>query len=788
MGLTVLAAMMGCFTAAAPAESMLQPVPFNQVVITGGFWSPWIALTHDKILPHNLAFCESEGKIDNFRIVAGKKEGKHRGAVWEDSDVYKVIEGAAYCLMHQRDAAIETQIDAIIELIAASQQPDGYLNTYFTLVEPQNRWKDDSKHETYCAGHLIEGALAYYQATNKRVLLDTAIRVADHMCDVFGPGKVEEVPQHEEVELALIKLWRFSGQERYLDLAKWFLERRGLPYHKEKAGRWGEVCQDHKPIREQDEIFGHAVRAMYLYSAVTDVAALTQDPGYLHTLDSIWQDITQRKMYITGGLGDSSRSNEGFSAPYFLPNDTAYSETCASVGLILWNQRMALLHADAKYADIIERALYNCPLSCVSREGTGFFYCNRLAGSDRRPPWQGCACCPTNMVRFLPTVAGYAYATGEQRLYINQYLGSEAKLTVAGQPVRIVQETDYPWDGAIRISLHPEKAAAFAVHMRIPAWCEGPTSPEDLYFAPGKPERGAAQLVLNSASTGDLVKKNGYAVLDRTWNPGDIVELTLPMPVQRMKAHPKIEADAGRIALQRGPIVYCLEAVDNQRAVASLALPADAPLSTERLPDLLGGVAVVKGTGLSRSESDPAPAPMPFTAIPYYAWSNRAKGHMQVWIPEDVSLAQPRPTPTIANRSVAATSFPNNDTADAMNDQIEPKNSADMSIPRMTWWDKRGTQEWVEYAFDEPHAVQAAEVYWFDDTGTGSCRIPASWRLFYKDGDAWKPVDNKTAYGTAANQYNRVEFAPVTTSGLRLEAQLQPSVSGGILEWRVLGK
>lgn len=785
MNMIAAAILLAVAPCAAMAETP-QPIPFNQVKLTDGFWMPWLNLVRQSVLPHNLQYCESEGKIDNFRIVAGRLEGKHRGACWEDSDVYKVLEGAAYCLMLQPDPAIEKQCGDIIDLIAAAQQPDGYIDTYFTLVDPQNRWKDDSKHETYCAGHLIEAALAYEQATGKHTLLEVARRMADHMCEEFAPGKNENVPQHEEVELALVKLWRFTGEERYLELAKHFLERRGQPYKGKPEGRWGEVCQDHKPIREQDAIVGHAVRAMYLYCAVTDITALTGDEGYGRTLDRIWEDVTQRKMYVTGGIGDSSRRNEGFSAAYFLPNDTAYAETCASVGLVLWNQRMLMLHQDAKYADIIERCLYNTPLSCVSLDGHGFFYCNRLAGNDRRPPWQGCACCPTNMVRFLPAIAGYAYAHGTKSLYVNQYLPSETRVTLDGKPIAVKQETDYPWNGDIKLTFTADVPSEFALYLRIPAWCEGPQGEDDLYQIPGKPAHGAAVIKINGTPLGDIAIEKGYAVVRRAWNSGDTLELGLPMPVRRVRANAKIEADRGRIALQRGPVVFCLEAADNDRAVRSMAIPPDTAFNTEFQPNLLGGVMTIKGKALSRCADEPAPSAMEFTAIPYYAWSNRAPGYMQVWMPEDPALATPKPRPTIATQSAASTSFPNGDTPDAMNDQVEPKNSADTAIPRMTWWDRRGTAEWVEYAFDAPHTVRAVEVYWFDDTGSGSCRVPASWQVLYDEGGTWKPVAASGGYGVERDRFNRAGFAPVTTGKLRVEAQLQPNFSGGILEWRVL--
>ncbi len=765
----------------------LEALPFTDVNVVGGFWEPWITLTREKILPHTLAYCESEGKIDNFRIAAGKKEGKYRGAPWEDSDVYKVIEGAGYCLMHQRDEAIERQIDDIIALIAGSQQPDGYIDTYFTLAEPGKRWTDDAKHETYCAGHLIEGAIAYFNATGKRTLLDVACRMADHMAGVFAEDRRMDSPQHEEIELALIKLWRLTKEKRYLELAIRFLDRRGHDKDgKPVGGRWGEVCQDHKPIREQDVIFGHAVRAMYLYSAVADVAGLTGDAGYLLSLDRIWQDVTRRKMYVTGGIGDSSKQNEGFSLPYFLPNDTAYAETCASVGMAFWNQRMALLHADGKYADIVEREMYNGILAGQALDGQHIFYCNRLEGSERRPPWQGCACCPTNMVRFLPTIGGYAYARGDNAVYVNQYLTSEVKITLGGDAVVLRQETRYPWEGKITLTVELPSPKTFSMYLRIPAWCEGVQTPEDLYSLVGKPEQGAATIAVNGEQASMPPVEKGYACLRREWKPGDTVALELPMPVRRVKAHPKVEADVGRIALQRGPVVYCVENADNLNAVRSLSVPPEAGLTVEHHPELLGGIAVIKGSGFQRIAERETPQPCEFTAIPYYAWNNRTPGFMRVWLPEDGALATPRPSPTIASESVASGSVENQDTAEALHDQVEPKSSGDTAIPRLTWWNHQGTVEWAQYDFNAPKTVKGVEVYWFDDTGIGQCRVPQSWRVLYKDNGVWKPVEGASAYPCEKDAYNATMFSPVTTAGLRIEAQLRKRFSGGILEWRVL--
>lgn len=792
MSLVMISAM-AAFVAGATAEApmpTLSAVPFTDVALNGGFWTPWVVLTQEKILQHNLKYCESVGKIDNFRIVAKRKEGKHAGAVFEDSDVYKVIEGAAYCFAHKRDAELEKTVDDIIELIAASQQPDGYLDTYFTLVEPDKRWTDDTKHETYCAGHLIEAAVAYYQSTGKRALLDVAIKLADHLWATFGPnGKQTDVSEHEEIELALIKLWRQTGNENYLELAKLFVERRGHMEGRKNPGTngiWGEYCQDHKPFREQTEIVGHAVRAMYLYCGATDIAAMTGDAGYLSALDSIWHDVTQRKMYVTGGVGDSARHNEGVSVPYFLPNDSAYCETCASIGMALWNQRMALLHADAKYADIVELEMFNGILGGVSMDGSGYYYCNRLACSDHRPPWQGCSCCPTNIVRFLPSIAGYMYASNGNNLYVNQFAPATTKVPLKDATVTLVQETDYPWDGAVRLTIDGEKTTKFALRLRVPAWCQGAQSPDDLYQSAGKPEKGVITLLVNDVPVTDFAIEKGYAVIEREWVKGDAVTYRMPMPVRRVKANAKVEADAGRVALQRGPIVYCLESVDNERSVRSIALPPDTMVMIERRPDLLGGVTILKGAALARGPEGSETKPFTLTAIPFYARDNRTPGYLQVWLPEDAAKAEPHPQPTIATEAGASTSFKNGDTVDALNDLVEPKNSRDQNIPRMTWWDHLGTAEWAQYDFKEPVKVSGVEVYWFDDTGIGQCRVPESWQLLHKDGDEWKPVKRASEFGVKKDAYNRVTFRPVVAGGLRIEAKLQAGFSGGILEWRVL--
>ena len=629
---------------AQAAPNALSAVPFTHVKITEGFWAPWIALDREKVLPHNLQFCESEGKIANFLKAAGRAEGKHRGAPWEDSDVYKVNEGAAYCLALQCDPVLEESIDGVIEPIAAAQQPDGYLDTYFTLVEPQNRWTDDSKHETYCAGHLIEAAVAYYQATGKHALLDVAVRVADHIDSVFGPGRQTDVSEHEEIELALVKLWRLTDQEKYFKLAQFFVEGRGhtegrKPVPEGSEFAWGEYCQDDKPVREQSEIGGHAVRAMYLYSGVTDLAAVTGDAGYRGALDRIWADV-MRKMYVTGGIGPSAR-NEGFTVPYDLPNSSAYCETCAAIGMVFWNQRMALLHADARYADIVEREIYNGALSGVSLDGQRYFYVNPLASAGRhhRQPWHGCSCCPTNIVRFLPTIGQYVYAYNKTEIYVNQYTPNTTEISLNGASVALTQQTRYPWEGRVKILVDPDHAAAFALMLRVPGWLRAASSKDALYRVKPPAKTGEIRVKVNGERIEVAPTDKGYLRIERTWRKGDIVELDMPMPIQRIKAHPKVGADIGRTALQRGPVVFCLEGVDNHNAVQRLSLPPEARLSTKFQDNLLGGVVTIRGKALARQAAGP-PRLASFSAVPYYSWDNRAPGPMVVWIPEDPSLCR----------------------------------------------------------------------------------------------------------------------------------------------------
>jgi len=766
--------MMLCAAGAGDVQP-LTAVPFTEIEITDAFWSPRLECTRAKTLSANVTWCEDTGRISNFAKAGGLIEGDFEGIYFNDSDVYKVLEGASYLLHLERDPELEAYVDGVIAKIAAAQEDDGYLNSYYTLKEPDKKWTNlRVRHELYCAGHLFEAAVAHYRATGKRSLLDIACKFADLIDSIFGEGKRYDVPGHEEIELALVKLYDVTGEERYLTLASFFVNQRGNSEHREL---FGDYCQDHVPIREQNEIAGHAVRAMYLYSGVADVARLTGDAELVAMMERIWRDVVLRKMYLTGGIGPSAR-NEGFTEAYDLPNDTAYAETCASIGMVLWNHRLNLLHADARYADVMERALYNGLLSGIGLSGDLFFYVNPLAsrGNHHRQSWFGCACCPTNLVRFLPSVGGYVYAGAGDEVYVNLYMGCKGAIPLPSGAVTLTQDTRYPWDGAVALHMDLDAARGFGLNLRIPDWCEE--------FA----------VSVNGNAVERPVLERGYVRLAHTWQPGTTVRLDMAMPVRRVYANARVEADRGRVALQRGPLVYCIEAVDNAGHVRNLAVPPGSLIEAEHRPDLLGGVTVLKGKARARLPEDwraalyrelPTPEEVEFVAVPYYAWDNRDPGEMVVWIPECTSLAEAPRVPTLESTSKASASHVADDLS-ALSDGLEPANSNDHGIPRFTWWDHKGGTEWVQYVFTQPARVSGVEVYWFDDRPNGGCRVPASWRVLYTSGEEWIPVAGASAYGVGRDCFNAVGFEPVVAEGLRIEVELQENRSAGILEWRVL--
>lgn len=621
------ASMVSIASAGETGIARLEPVPATQVKLSDSFWAPRLEVNRTVTLPHNIKMCEETGRISNFDKAAGKMEGKYEGAYFNDSDVYKVLEGAAHILAAHPDKDMESRIAAIIARIAAAQQPDGYLNAYYTVMEPDKRWTDLPKmHELYCAGHMTEAAVAWADATGRTDFLDVARKFIHHIEGIFGFDKRHGVPGHEEIELALVKLFRKTGEERYLKLAEYFLAARGT-----KPAPKSEYLQDHIPIKQQKEIVGHAVRAMYLYSGVTDVAAITGDKEYLQTLETIWHDVVTRKLYVTGGVG-ARHEGEAFGGAYELPNDSAYAETCAGIGLAFWAHRMLILHGESRFADVLERELYNAFPSSVSLKGDTYFYVNPLSskGEHHRKPWYGCACCPTNIVRVMPQVPGYAYARSDDGIWVNLYMAGEATIPLRSGEVKLAVDTKYPWDGRVKINVAPKTPAEFAVSLRVPEWCE------------------KATVSVNGTAIANPTMNKGYAVIRRQWNTGDAIEMDMPMPVRRIQAHPNVAANRGRIALQRGPMVFCLEAVDNGGKVFDLVLPRDSELKTEFEPDMLGGILTVKARGLKYPARDwkdklylPTPAqaePVELTAVPYCVWDNRAPGEMTVWIPEVTGL------------------------------------------------------------------------------------------------------------------------------------------------------
>lgn len=788
--------------AVPPRDYPVQPVPFTDVRIEGGFWGPRFETNRAVTLEANFRKCEETNRIANFARAGGLEEGPFTGIFYDDSDVFKVMEGAAYLLAQQHDPKLDAYLDDLIAKVAAAQEEDGYLYTARTLGATNEgtgpgRWSHLAhSHELYNVGHLYEAAVAHHLATGKRNLLDVAIKSADLVCTTFGPepGQRVDVPGHEEIELGLVKLYRLTGDRRYLDQAKFFIDSRGNAATRQ--GLYGEYAQDQAPIVEQSEAVGHAVRGGYLYAGVADVAALTGDEGYLDAITRIWEDVVRRKLYLTGSVGQHG-AGEGYAGPYKLSNLQAYNETCASIALALWNQRMFLLTGDGRYADVLERILYNGFLSGVSLHGDTFFYPNPLEcdmafqfnhGSLERSPWFGTSCCPTNVVRFMPSIAGYVYAVRDDDLYVNLYQQSRASIEVGGSTVGVSQETSYPWDDSVRLTIEPEAERAFAIRVRIPGWVRGEVLPGDLYRYLD-PSPADWSIAINGEAVEPRVEQ-GYAVLDRMWSAGDRVDIHFELPIRRVQANELVEADRGKVAIERGPLVYCAEGADQEGGkVLDRILPDAALLTPTHDPGLLGGITTLTTTALRAERLDDGTIvanPVSLTLIPYYAWCHRGANEMAVWLPRTIEAATVPPPPTTASRSRASASHVwHLDSVDALNDQREPRSPSDHEVPRFTWWDHLGTTEWVQYDLPTASELSRVAVYWFDDSGVGQCRVPASWRVLRREGEAWVPVEVEAADEVARDQFNRMSFRPVVADSLRLEVELQPGFSGGILEWVV---
>ena len=591
---------------AQTAGKVVRQVNFSHVKITDDFWAPRLDRHVTTTQPVCIDQIENQtGRIRNF-INAGRGESRHSGIFFDDSDVYKAMEGMAYSLINHPDKLIEAKMDQWIDYMEKAQQPDGYINTFYTLTGLDNRWTDMDKHEMYCTGHMIEAAVAYYQATGKDQFLKVAQRMVGHIMSLFGPGKRHWVPGHEEIELALVKLYELTGNEDYLDFAYWLLEERGHGHGFRPDGQWNAAYyQDNIPVRDMESIGGHAVRLMYLFCGMADVTAY-KETGYIETLNRLWHDVVDRNMYITGGIGQTA-TNEGFSEDYSLPNATAYCETCASIGMVLWNYRMNQFTGEAKYIDVLERAMYNGVLAGINLRGDRFFYVNPLesAGNHHRQAWFGCACCPSNITRFLPSIGNYIYGTSTNTLWVNLYIGNKATVKIDGQQLPIEMKTLYPWDGNIRLNIG-KALGKKQLRLRIPGWCND------------------FSIAVNGNPFYTFSQDKGYAIINRNWKQGDFVEIKLTMPVERVNADPRVKEDLGMQAIQRGPLVYCAEAIDNAGSYDDFLLTPSTQFTLRQLGGILNGT-----TGVTADNGQ-----LQLQFIPYYAWDNREPSKMKVWVKE----------------------------------------------------------------------------------------------------------------------------------------------------------
>lgn len=629
----------------------IKPVSFTDVKLNDQFWTSRIETNRTVTIPASFARCENTGRVKNFEMAAARSGKFCTKFPFDDTDIYKTIEGASYSMAVHPDTKLDAYVDSLITIVGKAQEPDGYLYTARTIdpLHPHawsgpERWvkENELSHELYNSGHMFEAAAAHYLATNKRNFLDIALKNADLLVKTFGPGKRHVAPGHEIVEMGLVRLYRITGKKEYLDLAKFFIDERGhRAYDKTSTDEWknGMYWQDNEPVIAQEDAEGHAVRAMYLYSGMADVAALTGDKEYITAIDKIWNNMVGKKIYVQGGIG-AVPGGERFGADYELPNTTAYNETCAAIGDVFWNQRMFLLHGESKYIDVMEKVLYNGLISGVGLDGKTFFYTNAMQVTNgvthhelepERSGWFECSCCPTNMARFLPSLSGYMYAQKDNNVFVNLFIAGTANMEVSNKKVSIVQSNNYPWNGALSFAVTPEAPTNFAMHIRIPGWARAEAIPSDLYAFRNK-SAAKISLKLNGKAVAYKVE-NGYAVINRRWKKGDNIQLNLPMEVKKVIANKALVDDKGKTALQRGPIIYCAEWKDNGGTVSHLAIPANATFKPVTEPNLLNGITVLKGEVLSKTKGEAAKK-VELTAIPYYSWANRGKGEMTLWFPE----------------------------------------------------------------------------------------------------------------------------------------------------------
>ncbi len=766
----------------------VQPVDFTAVKINDNFWQPRIEKNRMVSIPGAFYQCETTGRIDNFALAGGKITGEHKGDFpFDDTDVYKVIEGASYSLAVKYDRKLDKYLDSLIALVESGQEDDGYLYTARTnKAEHLRRWMGDKRwekvnsHELYNCGHLYEAAVAHFKATGKKSLLNVALKNADLIAKDFGPneGQVHQPSGHAIIEMGLVKLYRVTGEKKYLELANYFIEEAGRGSDGRKLNQYS---QDHKSVIEQDEAVGHAVRFGYFYSGITDVAALTNNDAYINTLNRVWENVTNKKLYITGGIG-AREWGEGFGENYELPNMSAYCETCAAISNVYWNHRMFLLFGESKYIDVLERVLYNNVLSGISLSGDRFFYDNPLEseGIHKREKWFGCACCPSNVTRFMASVPGYVYAVKDKDIYVNLFIGSVSEIFLSNQKIKLTQETNYPWQGNVKIIVEPEIAESFNLKIRIPGWLGDAPLPGDLYEFADK-NISPLSIKINGEPVSYIIV-SGYAILEREWQRGDEISLDIPFSVRRITANENVYENKNKSALQIGPIIYCAEGIDNNGSVLNMIFPEENSLSYNFDNNLLNGVNVINGKALKINGT--SPEEINFTAVPYYAWNNRGQGEMLVWFPFNKNGLTARTKSLASDAEIKASSGVG---GYGPNDGFEPVNSKDKSKYFFYWWTKKGSEEWIEYSFKKPVTVSETKVYWLvHDHYDSNFRLPENWKLEYKDeSGSWLPIETQDEYTLDIDKYNVINHKPVHTTGLRITAKLQENNGAGILEWQV---
>ncbi len=797
------------------SDYTVQPVQFPAVELTDSFWAPRQKINHLQSIPYAFDKCETTGRVSNFWLAANiaPKNTKYVPPIFNDSDIYKGIEAASFDLAINPNPEMEKYLDRLICIIGAAQEEDGYIYTDisrardFSQVNPTSvgkRWHNIQwSHETYVAGHMYEAASAHYIATGKRNFLNIACKSADLMCKTFGPdsGQVVDVPGHEVIEMGLVKLYRITGEKRYLNLAKFFVEMRGRADKRNSLNpnpkaMYGDYAQDARPLVEEQEAVGHAVRAVYYYAGAADVAAITKDQEIVKAINRIWDNVVGKKIYITGGLGGTP-AGEAFAANYVLNNFNGYSETCAQIGGCGWHQRMFLLSPDTKYYDVIEQTIYNGLISGVSLSGDKFFYPNQLATRTgmQRAEWFGCACCPQNLMRFVASIGGYIYAVDKENLYVGLYIANKSKVRINNNPVALEISGNYPWSEDVAITVNPEqKEQSFTLNLRMPGWLNKSPMAEQLYtYTDGKTYQATVKV---NGKDVEMKTENGFLKINRNWTAGDKIEIHFPLVPRWVTAKEQVKADRGCVALMRGPIVYTFEGCDNNNHIFDSFVNSADPVTV--LPynkDLLGGIVPleVKGTLNGFSESaGVSQTPETLRAIPYCVWTNRAVCPMQVWMPNGIQGTDKPSKTTIANQSKITVSFNRGDNGQmnirSICDGEYPDNNEDLeSDSNFDFWPHLGTAEWIQYDFKKPVEIQKITLRWFNDSKrSGACKDPKSWKLLIQNQSGeWGEPTSISGYPCNSDKPQSVTFDKITAKAIKLEIQLQPNASAGLYEWDV---